>query len=146
MKIEKYLNASPLFALHWGSETIFKDLNRLLHKEDVNFLQALLLLTLFFEQGPVQPSTMATLLKTTRGNVSHMVSSLEKHHWLQRKTNPKDARQYLLILTSAGNKKALQLIRLFDGLQGHFEKHLSEQRVARLAKNIEGLVSLYRSF
>ena len=46
--------------------------------DNLNFLEGLVLAAMFFEAPrPVRPSQLAETFATTRGNVSHCVSSLE---------------------------------------------------------------------
>ena len=82
-----------------------------------------MLVSLLFEKPlSVSPSRLAETFSTTRGNISHCVSSLEAKGLLGRKIDPKDARAYQLILMPAGKKSAMQVVRTLDRLQAAFEK------------------------
>ena len=53
-------------------------LNAILREEGLTFFEALMLAAIFFEKkGGIKPSDLAETFQTTRGNVSHCVSSLE---------------------------------------------------------------------
>ncbi len=66
-----------------------------LSADDLNFLEGLVLSAMFFESPrPVKPSHLADTFGTTRGNVSHCVSSLEAKGLLHRSIDPEDARAF----------------------------------------------------
>jgi len=95
---------------------------RLLEADDLNFLEALILATLFFESPTaVKPSHLAETFGTTRGNVSHCISSLEAKGLVQRKIDPQDARAYHLTLKPQGRKTAVRVIGALDKVQRAFE-------------------------
>jgi DNA-binding MarR family transcriptional regulator len=140
MKINNYLEASPVFALNFAYEKIVSKINRDLHAEGLNLLQGLLLTTLFFEEDRnILPSELADLLKTTRANISHIISHLECRGFLKRAVNPQDARQFHIQLKSEGRKKALSLIKFFDTIQAEFERKLGVQNCEKLNRLIRQL-------
>jgi DNA-binding MarR family transcriptional regulator len=62
----------------------------------------LVLAAIFFEKkGGVKPSYLAETLQTTRGNVSHCISSLEAKGLLRRRIDAEDARALELVLEPA---------------------------------------------
>ena len=98
-----------------------------LESDGLNFLEGLVLAAIFFDEpeSPT-PSQLAETFGTTRGNVSHCISSLEAKGFLQRVIDPADARSYLLALKPQGKKCALRVIRAFDKLQAEFEKEVGK--------------------
>ncbi len=97
--------------------------------DNLGFMEGLLLAAIFFEAPrPVKPSHLAETFATTRGNVSHSISSLEAKGLVQRKIDPSDARGYLLALKPPGKRCALRVIAAFDRMQRGFE-----QKVGRAA-------------
>jgi len=91
--------------------------------DNLGFMEGLVLAAIFFEAPlPIKPSYLAEAFGTTRGNVSHAISSLEGKGLLQRKIDPSDARAYLLGLKPLGKKCALRVIAAFDGMQREFEQ------------------------
>ena len=65
------------------------------------------LAAIFFEvPRPVKPSQLADAFGTTRGNVSHCVSSLEAKGLLLRKIDPEDARACKAYTEAAGKRSA----------------------------------------
>ncbi len=98
-----------------------------LASDGLGFLEGLVLAAIFFdEQELTKPSQLAETFGTTRGNVSHCISSLEAKGFLQRMIDPADARSYLLALKPQGKKCALRVIRAFDKLQAEFEKEIGK--------------------
>lgn len=123
MKIEAYLDQSPLFVVSRAARRFEIHLAQLLKEEQVSFLEALVLVSILFEEPKaVSPSRLAETFSTTRGNISHCVSSLEAKGMLLRKIDPQDARAFCLSLKPQGRKLGMQLIRTFDHLQKIFEK------------------------
>lgn len=147
MKITKYLNASPVFAINAAYEAIVSDINRVLKNEDTNLLQGLVLTALLFEdKDNITPSQLATVFHTSRGNISHIVSHLEYKGWVKREVSSKDARQFQIILKSEGRKKALKLIKYYDKIQDLFENNLGSSACENTAKNITSLKETYLEF
>lgn len=137
MRINTFLKESPMFcatlmARHFDALTL-----QVFQADELNFLEALILATLFFESpAPVKPSQLALTFSTTRGNISHCVSSLEARGLVQRKIDPADARAYHLALKPQGRKTAMRVIGAFDKVQKQFEakvgKHALQSSLAVL--------------
>lgn len=137
MRIANYLNQSPAFAINMAYESLVPEINRQLKFESVNLLQGLVLTALFFEtKNEVTPSQLAELLRTTRGNISHILSFLESKSWIKRSIDPKDSRRFHLELKPEGKKKALALIKVFDQIQNRFEEKLGVASCQRMVSSI----------
>lgn len=144
MKIKKYLQQSPIFAINAAYETLIPKINKQLKQDNLNLLQGLVLTALFFEEKQaVTPSQLAEIFQTTRGNVSHMLSHLEYHGYVKRVLDSKDARRFHIELKSEGRKKALNLIRFYDRLQSVFEKELGE---SACQKTVDGVLLMSTLF
>src|ERR1700760_908357 len=99
MRIDAFLNESPMFAVNRASRRFEALTAQVLAEDGLSFLEGLVLTAVFFEAPkPVKPSQLADTFETTRGNVSHCISSLEARGLLQRKIDPEDARAYQLTL------------------------------------------------
>ena len=108
--------------------------------DELSFLEGLTLAAIFFEAPrPIKPSQLAETFGTTRGNVSHCVSSLEAKGLLQRKIDPVDARAYLLTLRPQGKRCALRVIGEFDKLQKEFEIEIGKSALGEMLKAIRKL-------
>ena len=102
-----------------------------------------MLAAIFFDAPePAKPSQLAETFGTTRGNVSHCISSLEAKGFLQRKIDPTDARSYFLALKPQGKRCALRVIRAFDRLQAEFEKEIGKTALSDTLKTIRKLEAL----
>ena len=78
MRFEAFLRESPLFAIRRASRQFDSHLTQVLQAGEITFLEALTLVSIFFEDpAPIKPSVLAATLSTTRGNVSHCISALE---------------------------------------------------------------------
>jgi DNA-binding MarR family transcriptional regulator len=143
MRIDAFLRESPMFAVRRAAHRFEALSNRALAADDLGFLEGLILAALFFEAPhPVKPSQLAETFSTTRGNISHCVSSLEAKGLLQRKIDAGDARAYLLTLKPQGKKCALRVIAAFDGLQKQFETEIGKTPLAALLNDLRKLEAL----
>lgn len=146
MKLEKYLRSSPVFALNHAYEAVVSKVNNDLREDGLNLLQGLVLTALFFDEGQeVMPSQLADFFKTSRGNMSHILSHLEAKGLVKRTLNPQDARQFFIQLRPEGKKRALDLIKFFDRLQNRFEKKLGSSSCEKMTSTIFDMVDVYKS-
>jgi DNA-binding MarR family transcriptional regulator len=140
MRIDAFLQESPMFAVNRAARRI-ESLASLAFVEDgLGFLEGLVLAALFFETAqPVKPSQLAETFGTTRGNVSHCVSSLEAKGLLHRRIDPEDARAYQLTLKPQGKKCAVRVIGAFDKLQREFEHEIGKAALGEMLKSLRKL-------
>ncbi|MGO8756496.1 MAG: MarR family winged helix-turn-helix transcriptional regulator [Terracidiphilus sp.] len=137
MRIEAFLRESPMFAVNRAARRFESLAARVLAADDLGFLESLVLAALFFEAPrPVKPSQLAETFATTRGNLSHCVSSLEAKGLLQRKIDPQDARAYLLTLKPPGKRSALRVISALDRLQKEFEGEIGKSALSEMLKSL----------
>jgi DNA-binding MarR family transcriptional regulator len=140
MRIEAFLRESPMFAVKRAARSFDAVAAKALAADDLGFMEGLVLAAIFFEAPrPIKPSHIAETFATTRGNVSHAISSLEAKGLVQRKIDPSDARGYLLALRPAGKKCALRVIATFDKMQQGFEQKVGK---AALANALEVICAL----
>jgi DNA-binding MarR family transcriptional regulator len=143
MRIEAFLRESPLFAVTSTARRFEALMARILEDDELSFLEALVLTAIFFEAPrPVRPSSLAEAFGTTRGNVSHCVSSLEANGLLERKIDSDDARAYRLTLKPQGRKTAVRVIGAFDRLQRAFERDAGKPALRQMLntlRQVEGL-------
>ncbi|MFZ0479210.1 MAG: MarR family transcriptional regulator [Terriglobales bacterium] len=130
MKIETFLRQSPLFEISWAARQVEGHLARQLSHGEVSFLEALVLVSIVFEKPmTVSPSRLAAAFSTTRGNISHCISSLEAKGLLARRIDPEDARAYQLLLKPQGKRIAMQMVRSLDHMQTCFEKTIGSAKL-----------------
>lgn len=144
VRIDAFLDQSPMFAVNRAARRFEALAGRALADCDLGFLEALVLAGLFFEAPrPVKPSELAANFATTRGSVSHCVSSLEAKRLVQRSIDPDDARAFLLALNPRGRRIALRAIATLDKLQKGFEDEMGK---AALEETIRGIRRLESAF
>jgi DNA-binding MarR family transcriptional regulator len=144
MRIDAFLRESPMFAVNRAARRFESHAAKVLAGDRLGFLEGLTLAAIFFESPqPVKPSLLAETFGTTRGNLSHCVSSLEAKGLLQRKIDPKDARAYQLSLKPQGRKCALRVISAFDRLQKEFENEVGKASLTDMLKAIRKLEALF---
>jgi DNA-binding MarR family transcriptional regulator len=140
MRIDAFLKESPMFAVNRAARRFESLTARVLAADRLGFLEALVLAALFFEAPRrVKPSQLAETFATTRGNLSHCVSSLEAKGLLLRKIDPSDARAYLLTLKPQGKRCALRVIAALDRLQKEFESEVGKSALAEMLRSIRKL-------
>jgi DNA-binding MarR family transcriptional regulator len=140
MRIDAFLRESPMFAVNRAARRFEALTTRVLAADSLGFLEGLVLAAMFFESPRlIKPSQLAETFGTTRGNVSHCVSSLEAKGLLQRKIDPEDARAYLLTLKPQGKRCALRVIGAFDKLQKEFEEEIGKTTLSEMLKAIRKL-------
>jgi len=144
MRIDAFLSQSPMFAVYKTARRFEALVTELLAEDEIGFLDGLTLAALFFEApAGVKPSQLAEVFATSRGNISHCISSLEARGYVQRRIDPDDARAYLITLKPAGKRCAMRVIAAFDSLQNSFERKAGKpalaQTIATLAR-LEGMI------
>jgi DNA-binding MarR family transcriptional regulator len=142
MRIDAFLHESPMFAVNRAARRFESLAAKALAADSLNFLEGLVLAAMFFDAEPVMPSKLAVTFGTTRGNVSHCVTSLEAKGLLQRRINPGDARAYQLTLKPQGKRCALRVIGVFDKLQKEFEREIGKTALAEMLKSLRKLEAL----
>lgn len=142
MRIEAFLRESPMFTVKHAARRFDAVAADAFSADGLGFMEGLVLAAIFFEAPlPVKPSLLADTFSTTRGNVSHAISSLEAKGLVQRKIDPSDARGYLLALKPPGKKCALRVIAAFDKLQHGFEQKVGKTALAHALQVIRALDS-----
>jgi DNA-binding MarR family transcriptional regulator len=140
MRINAFLHESPMFAVTRAARRFDALAGRALAADQLNFLEGLVLAALFFEAPKlVKPSHLAETFGTTRGTISHCVSSLEAKGLLQRRIDPEDARAYQLSLKPQGKRNALRVIATFDKPQKEFESEIGKTALAEMLRAIRKL-------
>jgi DNA-binding MarR family transcriptional regulator len=146
MRIDAFLQESPMFTINRAARRFDSLAAHALVSDGLGFLEGLVLAAIFFDEPEcIRPSQLAETFGTTRGNVSHCISSLEAKGFLQRVIDPADARSYLLALKPQGKKCALRVIRAFDKLQAEFEKEVGKTALRdtlAVVRKLEALVPL----
>ena len=142
MRIEAYLRESPMVSVKGAARHFDALAAKAFSVDDLGFTEGLVLAAIFLE-APQQarPSHLADTLGTTRGNVSHAVSSLEAKGLVHRKIDSLDARGYLLTLKPAGKKCAVRVVGAFDRMQRNFERQVGKENLANALRIIHALQS-----
>jgi DNA-binding MarR family transcriptional regulator len=140
MRIDAFLRESPMFAVNRAARRFEALTAKALAADGLGFLEGMVLAAVFFEAPRlIKPSQLAETFGTTRGNVSHCVSSLEAKGLLQRKIDPVDARAYLLTLKPQGKRCAVRVIAAFDKLQKGFEDDIGKAALGEMLQTLRKL-------
>ena len=143
MRIESFLRQSPIFQANRIARRMEASLNRVLEGEGLTFFESLVLAAIFFEKkGGVKPSYLAEAFQTTRGNVSHCISSLEAKGLVRRRIDGEDARSLQLVLQSAGRKRAVRVVGILDRMQRHFEERIGAAELEAMLGQLHSVEEL----
>jgi DNA-binding MarR family transcriptional regulator len=143
MRIEFFLRQSPIFQASRIARRMEASLNLVLRDEELTFFESLVLAAIFFEKkGSVKPSYLAETFQTTRGNVSHCISSLEAKGLVGRKIDPEDARGFRLVLQPAGRKRAARVVGILDRMQRHFEDKMGVTKLETMLEHLHSVEDL----
>jgi DNA-binding MarR family transcriptional regulator len=146
MRIEAFLRESPMFTVKRAARHFDRVAAEAFSTDGLGFMEGLLLAAIFFEAPrPIKPSHLAETFATTRGNISHAISSLEAKGLVQRRIDPADARGYLLSLKPAGKRSALRVIAAFDKMQQRFEQKVGKTALKNSLDAIRALESCHPS-
>ena len=145
MRIEVFLQQSPIVQTRRIARRMEASLNLMLKDEEATAFEALVLAAIFFEKrGEINPSALAEAFETTRSNVSHCISSLEARGLVKRKIDPEDARAVQLALRPRGKRQAVRVVGILDRLQRKFEEGIGtaklEAMIAQMSE-VEALCS-----
>jgi DNA-binding MarR family transcriptional regulator len=122
VRIDAFLSQSPVVQTIRIARRMESAVNRVLRGQDVTLFESLVLAAILFERtGEIQPSHLAETFQTTRGNISHCISSLEAKGLVRRKMDAEDARALRLVLLPAGRRRAVRVAGILDGMQRRFE-------------------------
>jgi DNA-binding MarR family transcriptional regulator len=114
-----------------------------LSKSKMNFLSALILLALYFENSEERlgPSRLANTLGFSRSRISQEVTSLQKKGLLSRKMADHSARETSLKLTSAGDRRTQEIIKSFSVIQSQIDKKIGEKTAEEINSHLLKLIS-----
>ncbi len=143
MRIESFLKQSPIFQVNRISRQMGASLNVILECEELTAVESLILAAIFFEKkGAIKPSHLAETFQTTRGNVSHCISSLEAKGLVERKIDSDDARAFRLALRPQGRQQAVRVVGILDRLQRQFEERIGAANLQAMLEQMSAVGEL----
>jgi DNA-binding MarR family transcriptional regulator len=130
VRIESFLQQSPVFQISRIARKMGSSLNQILREEELTAIESLVLAAIFLEKkAEINPSRLAETFETTRGNISHCLSSLEAKGLVQRRIDPEDARAFRLALLPKGRRQAARVAGILDRMQRHFEESVGAREL-----------------
>ncbi len=146
MKLTKFLDRSIIAAISTLQMELQKCLSNRIQSEG-HYLQALILLSLFFEKenSPLGPARMAKHFGYSRSRVSQEISKLAREGFVIRSLSTTNARNINLKLTSKGEKKSNEWIKVFSHLQNNFDKKLGERQAEDIASKLNEMTAYLKS-
>jgi DNA-binding MarR family transcriptional regulator len=137
MRIELFLQQSPIFQTSRIARRMDAALGAALASVGLSVFESMVLAAIFFERhGEIKPSELADAFETTRGNMSHCISSLEAKGLVVRRVHPDDARALQLLLKPQGRRMAVRVVGILDQMQRQIEDAIG---VTKLAAALEEL-------
>ncbi|MDE3106322.1 MAG: winged helix-turn-helix transcriptional regulator [Acidobacteriota bacterium] len=143
MRIESFLKQSPVFQVNRTARRMDSALATVLAGEDLSVFEAMVLVAVFFEKrGEIKPSELAEAFQTTRGNVSHCISSLESKGLVERRIDPEDARGVRLVLKPFGRRRAVRVVAILDSVQRQIEELIGEKPLESMLSRLQQVDTL----
>lgn len=144
MKIDRFLKLNSAAAVVISAREIGRAFNGEFGNIGMTIDDCLILTSLYFEKDrSSRPSALAATFKESKSNTSHIVSRLEAKRLVRRSSLVGDRRGSVITLTSQGEKLALKLIKIFDGIQKRLESaNGGEQKTERLNLRIYQIATL----
>jgi DNA-binding MarR family transcriptional regulator len=147
MRIESFLKQSPIFQANRMARRMDAALAVVLKGEELSVFEAMVLVAIFFEnRGEIKPSELAVAFQTTRGNVSHCVSSLEAKGLVERRIDPEDARAFQLMLKPSGRRRAVRVVGILDRIQRQLEETVGVATLESMLKQLGKVEELCAGF
>jgi DNA-binding MarR family transcriptional regulator len=147
MRIESFLKQSPVFQANRMARRMDAALAEVLKGEELSVFEAMVLVAIFFEKrGEIKPSELAVAFQTTRGNVSHCVSSLEAKGLVERRIDPEDARAFQLMLKPSGRRRAVRVVGILDRIQRQLEETVGVATLESMLKQLGKVEELCAGF
>jgi DNA-binding MarR family transcriptional regulator len=142
MRIDSFLQQSPVFQTSRVARRIEVSLNAALSQEGLTFSESLMLAAIFLEKKTVRPSELARAFETTRGNISHTLSSLEAKRLIRRRIDPEDARGFQLELESTGRRRAARVVGILDRMQSQLESEIGLAKLETMLRQMNAVEQL----
>jgi len=142
MRIDSFLQQNPVFQASRIARRMESSLNAALRQEGLTFSESLMLAAIFLEKKNARPSELAQTFETSRGNVSHSISSLEAKRLVRRRIDPEDARGFQLELEPAGKRRAARVVGILDRMQAEMEKDLGTAKLEAMLRQMNAVEQL----
>jgi len=143
MRIESFLRQSPAFQIGRVARKMNASLNSILEQEELTAMEAMLLAAIFLEKkGEIKPSRLAETFETTRGNISHSISSLEAKGLVARRIDAEDARAFRLVLLPVGRRRAARVVGILDRMQRRFEESVGAVELQAMLEQMGAVEAL----
>jgi len=142
MRIDSFLQQSPVFQASRIARRMESSLNAALSREGLTYSESLMLAAIFLEKTTIRPSELARTFETTRGNVSHTVSSLEAKRLIRRRIDPEDARGFQLELEPVGRRRAARVVGILDRMQSQMESELGVAKLETMLRQMNAVEDL----
>jgi DNA-binding MarR family transcriptional regulator len=143
VRIESFLKQSPVFQVNRIARKMGASLNLILRDEELTAIESLILAAIFLEKkAEINPSRLAETFETTRGNISHCLSSLEAKGLVQRRIDPEDARAFRLALLPKGRRQAARVAGILDRMQRHFEESVGARELQTMLDRMRDVEEL----
>lgn len=148
MKFDKFREKSLVMGLLLSSQGMTAWLRKALAShDDVNVLGSLIIAGLYFEnrKEPTGPTLLSKSLGVSKSRISQEITHLEALGFLRRSFRSSSARSIALSLTPAGEKKALQIIKIYSDLQRIIDSQITESKAEATNRTLLQLVGAFRT-
>ncbi len=127
------------------NNTVQSNFSSELKKYEINFIQSLILLTIYFEgKTKVTPMSIVRELGLSKSSVSQGLSELEGRGKIKRRMDETDARSLCLVLTADGKSDATKIIGIFENLEKKLEK-IGKAKLEVLTSTLKNFVEIFEN-
>lgn len=134
MKIQRYLEKSPIAPILRLAREIEERLTRDLSKLGISIWGAHICVALFFEKRECGISELSKVFQIRRARMSQLLKELEAQGLLERYNPSGNARMKLLRLTSKGERASLKIIEVFDRVDRDLDRELGPRKSEEIAR------------
>lgn len=142
MKIDEYLQSSPVFMLMQARQHLVQSLKAFLTPAGLGYQQALILISMQIDKKTqITPGLLSRSFGFPKARVSKMISELEKQGLVYRNIISRDARQFELFLSEEGARKANQFISFIEKFDAEMEKKIGAESLPNLLRSLNKILS-----
>ncbi len=141
MKIKNFVEKSIVSSLYMVTGSFQKSLEIELEKIGLNYIEALVLSALFFENDKenIGPTRLANVLGIKKARSSQALTKLQNLGYIRRELSETDSRRVKIVLEPIGRKVAMNVVKMFNKMEDRLENILGSAKSASIQKDLRKL-------
>ncbi len=139
MQIARYIRESPVCTLERVHRHVLAEVNHALEPFGVNFVQGLVLIAIYSEKRPVNPSELSEAFGLSRVVVSQCLARLDELGFIARNLDNRDARRTNVTIQAKERLQIQRMMNVFHRIQDRFERLLGVGTLKSIQEGLEKL-------